>query len=411
YYKKIFSGQAEKLSDNQDLIELTNEQMEILYRRPGVKFALEWYAKAIVASGNGKYQVGGRSIYGCETGSDFEEIRAKLRSRIARHLGIDKPESDMSVNEITQVKAVDAIAWNWIFCSNLVESADSRYSFSGDRHGNLASEIVSDDLRAVFHPQEKFEDKCRNSQAWGNFGKWGLTQVNRIKDFYISSHPGRKVNYIFAPAKRISDFWKDEIHGDVVTIYAPECYPTTSMKSFWEVYSSEVEGSSDSSATLLSRLLKGENINWRTVQGDPWKTNYLTVKLRKANALFDHFTKESKPGWVRSLLDIYTRLLTKSILREYYSRELSSRGVLGSEQNKEAERLAGIHLHNLKVWADYAVQGGVGMPQNRLVTDPYSTSETGQSIGWHRTSHEHVLRKPQHGYLDKKESLTIESIV
>lgn len=446
YVKKVLSAQPEKLAENQDLIELTKEQMEVLYRIPGVKFALEWYALAIVAP-NGEHKVGGKTVLKCKSGADFEAFRKLLRNKMKTlpEFNIQQDEEEMNLEDRAKVVSADAIAWNWIWCSNLVESIDSRYSLvdiNGTKHkgegrnGNLAPAVCSDDLRAVFHPQEKFEDKCRKKQEWGNFGKWGLTQLQRINGEFGEE---RRDHIAFDEAARmLEDFWrarpgKVEEDGKIkegIIVKAPECYPTTSMKSFWESFDDGGEHTS-----LLDRLLNNQDINWSEVQADPWKTSYLTIKLRKAVGLFEIFTKESKEGWARALLDIYTRLGTRGILKDYYYN--SNPPVLDDlsglsdgaekdrreEENKKrlkkakdrAEDLTKKHFHNLKVWAVYAVQGGVGRPQDKGVTDPYSRSRLEASHRWNRSTHEVILRKPWIGYLEdkglfKRESLVIESI-
>lgn len=411
FWKKIYSAFADKLAENQDLIELTKEQMEILYNLPGVKFALSWYARAIVAPTDAE-KVEGRTILECTSGSDFEKFREKMRSQLRNHPDFDIQEQDeekMGIGDRTRLISADAVAWNWIWCSNLIESIDSRYSiininekrFGGrDRHGHLAPALCSDDLRAVFHPQEKFEDKCRNGQEWGNFGKWGLTQLRRIK----GEHPGSDI--VFGPARLRGEFWETRPSGKPheIVVMAPECYPVTSMKSFWEAYDDEGK---NGERPLLERLLDNQDINWASVDADPWKTNYLTVKMRKAIGLFEVFTKDSKEGWARALSDIYTRLNTLGILNNYYKS-------LGFPREK-AECLARTHFHNIKVWAVYAVNGGVGRPQDRDVTDPYSRSALGAAHKWNRSTHESILRRPWIGYLEdrglfNRESLVIESI-
>jgi len=455
YVKKVLSAQPEKLAENQDLIELTKEQMETLYNIPGVKFALEWYAKAIIVP-NGEHKIGEKTVLECESGADFEAFRKMLRSKIKALPGfnIQQEEDEMSLEDRTKVVSADAIAWNLICCGNLVESIDSRYSVirieitdnvkeewqrrgakieehrnnRGEvvrmyaivkglgRHGNLAPAVCSDDLRAVFHPQEKFEDKCRNNQEWGNFGKWGATQLKRIKNEFREDLEDRdrerRARIVFKPARRTEEFWtarieeRDiEVDGErktirEVAVKTPECYPITSMKSFFETYR-------DNGTTLLEKLVSGQPIDWREVQADPWKTNYLTIRLRKAVGFFAIFTADSKEGWTRALIDIYTRLNSRGVLEEYYEGTLN---LPVQKIKQEAERLANIHFHNLKVWADYAVQGGVGGPQDRLVTDPYSPSILGRSTGWNRTIHETILRKPQVAYLGRGESLLIASV-
>lgn len=435
YVKKVLSAQPEKLCENQDLIELTKEQMETLYKIPGVKFALEWYARAIVSPGD-EHKIEDKTVLECKSGEDFEGFRKLLRSKIRTlpKFNIqEKEEEKMSLEDRTRLMSADAIAWNLIWCSNLVESVDSRYSITDvngtrhegeGRHAKLAPAVCSDDLRAVFHPQEKFEDKCRKNQAWGNFGRWGLTQTDRIKreQKFDLDNAGKyikdKDKILFESALKKTDYWRAERTGgkvvdddgkekEVIKVYAPECYPITSMKSFWEAFDDkDGEGIKKS---LLERLLGSQDINWDSVDADPWKTSYLTINLRKAVGLFDYFTKESKEGWARALLDIYTRLGTYNILKDYYK----TSGL--SESEHESERLAGIHFHNLKVWAVYAVQGGVGRPQDKEVTDPYSRSRIEAAHQWNRSTHASILRQPQIGYLEDrglfdKEDLVIMSL-
>ena len=475
YVKKVLGAQPEKLCENQDLIELTKEQMETLYQTPGVKHALEWYASAIVLPVR-EQKVGGKILLDCESGKDLEEFRKIMRENLngvqkwdkMRLIGEGRTEAEAEQKaqerELSEAekKSADAIAWNWICCGNLVESIDSRYSvvkikiretevdkwrrrgafirerrYQNDRgetvrtytaiikglgrHENLAPAVCSDDLRAVFHPQEKAEDKYRNNQEWGNFGRWGAAQLRRIKNEFREYFDGerdkkKRAKIVFEPARIKEEFWvarfeerNEEIEGErkttrEVIVKAPECYPVISMKSFFETY----QDSDSRKTTLLEKLISGQPIDWKEVQADPWKTNYLTVRLRKAVGFFGVFTVASKEGWARALLDIYTRLNSKEVLKDYYEGTLD---LPTQRLGQEAERLAYYHFHNLKVWADYAVQGGVGRPQDRLVTDPYSTSLLGQTIGENRRVHEHHLRRPQVGYLDEGESLLIVSVV
>ena len=426
FFKKVYSGQAEKLVENQDLIEFTTEDMEMLYEKvPGVRFALEWYVDKIVSggeidivdNGTGKPVVGAkgepvrRTIWDVKFGSDFEEIRRTMRYYLMMSWGIspqdrDKMNEEKKLALENKLKSADSIAWNWIFCSNLIESIDSRYSFSGCRHGNLAAEICSDDLRAVFHPQEKFEDKCWSGQEWGAFGRWGLQQANRIKEeLKIKQRGINEKNVKFIPARKRSEYWKGELDKSTgeIYVYVPECYPPITMKSFWEQYEFKTEDGRMMS--YLDGLRKKERILWRKSEvPDAWKINYVTVRMRKAIGLFDHFTRgEGKPGWLARLIDYYTRLNIEKVLKDYYKEKELDRRV--------AERKAKKHFHNLKVWAVYAVRGGVGRTQDRDVTDPYSTSRIGVVHTWNRLDDEVLLRKPQQGeYLKKGEKLEIVSI-
>ncbi len=361
FYKNAFSADPGKLAENQELIDLTTEQMEILYNIEGVREGLEWYANAILDETmvfeewdeeTGEPIGGGikKSLVECTSGREFQMFRRSLQYTLKRgffHVtaeqeklllekakeGDKKAEEELRALRI-KIKSADAIAWNWIWVSNLVESVDSRYSSLGNRrlrkrHGELAPAICSDDLRSVFHPQERFEDKTSKEQEWGAFGKWGLSQIERIKN-----KTGKKNSrdFLFEGADSPSRFWKHKPKNGQVLIYVPECYPTTSMRSFWEEYREGEEG-----PTLLLRLQQGQKIDWRQVSTDPWKTNYLTVLLRKANGLLEYFNP-GKPielgkfgaakAWADPLLDILKRLHL--------------------ERNEK-----------LKSWAVYAATGGV----------------------------------------------------
>lgn len=349
FIKKICSGQPDKLIENQDLIELTKEQMETLYGIPGVKEALQWYVKAIV---RGETRINGETILDCESGKEFKKFREKLREHLQSSVFGITPDQRSSMTEEesieleSKLKSVDAIAWNWIFCSNLVESIDSRYSFSGTRHDHLAPALCSDDLRAVFHPQEKFENKCLSGLEWGAFGKWGQIQVEKIIETFGFKDKEDKIFFKAAPSRE--KFWMAKIDGDSLIIYTPECYPSTSLKSFFEEYKDGKKG-----RPLLQRLLDGEDIHWAEVQADLWKTSYVTVRLRKAVALAEYFAgrvpfefeKEGKDReWVIPLLDIFRRLHLDN---------------LGKEE-----------FHNLKSWVLRASLGGVKKPNERTLTEP-----------------------------------------
>jgi len=361
FWKKISSAEPEKLAQNPDLIELTTEQMETLYNIEGVKRGLEWYTKAILErtdiyegwdkeTGEPIGQAIKKSLVECKSGREFETFRKNLQYSLKREVfGVTKEEEESLAKRAKEgdekaeeqmrdlrikVKSADAVAWNWMWISNLVESIDSRYSGGlGEnalrkRHGELAPVICSDDLRSVFHPQEKFEDKCTKGLEWGAFGKWGVLQIGRIK-----KETGKKAeDFIFKGANSPSRFWRYEYEGKKVLVEVPECYPVATMKSFWETYKEGEKGPS-----LLSKLQQGQEIDWKQVNADPWKTNYLTVLLNKANKLFEYFNpgKPIELGkfgavkiWADPLLDILRRL--------------------GLEKDEE-----------LKSWAVYAATGGV----------------------------------------------------
>jgi len=367
YWKKAYSAFPEKQVENQDLQLLSTEQMEMLYRMRGVRAALEWYADIIV-SGRKIRLPNGRemSIWECKRETDWEQFRRAMRIYA---LGIkvedlDKPES-------LWAKEADAVAWNWMWVSGLIESVDSRYSKSGGRHGDLPGVMVSDDLRSVFHPQEKYEDKCRSGLEWGAFGKWGVTQMERIKRELAFNKDQDVIE--FRPAPSPDRFWQAGRLGETtpggkseIRVSVPECYPTGPIGSFWEE-------TKIGDRPLLDYLLKGEEIPWGQVGADPW-ISYLQIKLNKAIMLFNYFQgkvpfEESKDKeWVTAILDIFRRL------------------------NLE-EQLGEKAFHNLKSWAFRASLGGVRKPQERTLTDPIPSH--------YFAAYAIRLRNPRLGYLKR----------
>lgn len=392
FWKRINSADVEKLAQNPDLIELTTEQMERLYKIEGVKEGLEWYTEAILKrieiyeewdeeTGEPIGQTTKKSLVECRSGRDFEIFRKNLQYFLKREVfGVTKEEEESLAKRVKEgdekaeeqirdlrvrVKSTDAIAWNWMWVSNLIESVDSRYSRGlgedalRERHGTMPPAICSDDLRAVFHPQEKFEDKASKGQEWGAFGKWGVLQIERIK-----KETGKEAeDFIFEGASSPSQFWHYEVKKKgKILIYVPECYPVTTMKSFWEtcVDKDKKRGK----ASLLQRIEGKQEINWESVDTDPWKTNYLTVVLNKANKLVEYFNpgvplEEGKiREWTRPLLDIFVRLKLEPELREENERLLNEK-----------------QFHNLKVWAVYAGRGGLRKPASRTPVPPFKTED------------------------------------
>jgi len=373
YWKRVYSAFPEKQVENQDLQLLSTEQMEMLYKMRGVRAALEWYADIIVSGRkirlpNGKEM----SIWECKKEADWEQFRRAMRIYALgiRVEALDEPES-------LWAKEADAVAWNWMWVSGLIESVDSRYSKSGGRHGGLPGVMVSDDLRSVFHPQEKYEDKCRSGLEWGAFGKWGVTQMERIKRELAFNKDQDVIEFRAAPSSGY--FWKASRPREKtpegkskIVVFVPECYPTISMGSFWE------ETKIGDRIILLDYLLKREEIPWEQVGADPW-IGYLGIKLNKAVALLNFFLKgPDKPGWSSTLMDIFRRLG----LKEKYGND---------------------RFHNLKVWAVWAAYGGVGRPQDRFFTTPLSESRIGSPLD--KRALKNLLRKPQLGYLEKGENL------
>lgn len=432
FYKDIYSAFPEKLAENQDLIELTTEEMEILYELPGVKAALEWYVSAIVRGDKHvpdpedpeetwKTEEGKEmTILDCRRGEDFARFRDVLREDKAIRVGIvkglirrekfeidsekyrrmssvqqeqlrrqidryydhlDDPEREAWFMRVTDVDidSTDAVAWNFIWCCNLVESFDSRYAkIAGNRgegrHATLAPAVCSDDLRAVFHPQEKYEDKCRKGQDWGAFGRWGQEQMRRIKAEF--EFDGRTDQINFERALFPRDFWRArKTRGrrgeNIITISTPECYPPMTMRSLLE------------ETDLVDKLLSGDHINWKEVDADPWKTSYLTIKMRKAVKLAEYFAggvpfePKSERKWVHDIRDCFVRLGL---------RNLDDKFELGENA-----------FHNLKVWAFFASVGGVTKPHHPDLSRPLTTLISKRVLA----DTEIRLRDPVYGYLDR----------
>ncbi len=343
YFKKATAAFPEKMIENQDLILFGMEQMEKLYEMPGVRQALEWYAQKIVSD---------KSFWDCKNELGLEQVRREMREFIKKNTEEIKKEKNKDEQD-RLAKEADSVAWNWIWVSNLVESVDSRYSksASGGRHNGLPGVLVSDDLRAVFHPQEKFENKCTKRQEWGAFGKWGVAQMSIIEN-KINFNINNNV-FEFKSFSSPDQFWSARRTGDkimidgkekeIIEVFTPECYPTVSMKSFWEEIS--FENNQGRKMSLLDFLLTNKKINWREIPSAFW-VDYIPIKLNKAVKLLEYFKgretrmEVGKPGfvkqWADPLIDVYTRLKLEKMLPG------------------ESEA-----FHNLKIWAVYASVDGV----------------------------------------------------
>lgn len=407
YYKKAMSAFPEKLWENQDLQMLGKEQMERLYNMQGVQEALEWYAEVIV-SGRGVIELPDpkkpgksiwKNIWDCQDETDFETIRKVMREKeqVLREVvkkdenGIVRDKKGRKIKielDALAQREADAVAWNLMWVSNLVESADSRYSYSGKRHGfPFPGVLVSDDLRSTFHMQEKFESKCWSGLEWGAFGKWGINHVDKDE---IKKIAGKEYEFEFRGAFSPEDFWrikrkkrpvfkkeegkKKEVEKKgLLVMEVPECYPVTSMMSFWEettVKEDTEEGKKfkeklvekkellpKEDPSLLHYLLHRRPIPWEKVEGDaPW-ISYLPIKLNKAVSLFEYF-RPGKPmetqkfgyakTWADPLINIYRRLLLDKVYE----------GLLRVKKLR-------VSFRNLKVWAVYAAYGGVAHVDRR----------------------------------------------
>ena len=404
YYKKAMSGFPEKMIDNQDLILLKTEQMEQLYNMPGVKKALEWYVRLIVNKEKVKMRDGREiDIFQCENESDFENFRENMRQKaLSGELEVKDKKGNIQKIKLTnsEKKEADAVAWNWMWTSNLIESADSRYSSGGERHGSLAGDLVSDDLRAVFHPQEKFEDKCSKRQEWGVFGKSGVVQLAYMgkeaegeiekmkrKINFDDRKDKIKLGWLFAGATNSQYFWRyngikveikeNKLGQRVISVNrkasVPECYPIKVHQSFWEDTSNY-----ETKKNLLNYLLKKEEIPWKELGTGLW-VNYLPIKLNKAVKLLDdyfkgkaHLEEGDENEWVKPLTDIFVRLKL--------------------DKDKKT-------FHNLKVWSVYAGIGGVIQPDSKTPALPLKLLD--------RAVTEERLRRPDIRFLERGERLNL----
>lgn len=375
YVKRATAGSPDKYRENQELEMLGREQMEILYKIPGVRELLQGYAQAI--TNKKTFEVDGKqmSFWEIRSADDFSKFRESMRNEI-----LNRPNLFNNTNEVRSSgdesqktwwvellkKEADAIAWNWIWVGNLTESADSRYSYSGKPTFGIPSAVSAGEYKYALHPQERFEGKSFMQHFWGAFGKWGVTQMQRIKN--ESGYSG-KDDIKFLPAKR-NEYWRWKLAegekptdekkaaqgGRVFNVYAPECYPTTSCKSFWE--ESEITVSKNnrtSKRSLLEFLRNNEIIPWEEVPQDAWAI-YMYGKFHKAYQLLQVFNPEKpidirKPGWAldwaNSTLELFVRLDPKQTLEEL-------------TKTKKTYQT----YHNLKVWAVHAAFGGVSNINN-----------------------------------------------
>lgn len=377
FIKRATAGAPDKYRENQELELFGREQMEILYKLPGVRLMLEGYAQAITNSRT--FNVDGRQIsfWQIKDADTFLKFREAMRSEILSDAGIFNNTDEVRHAEESRRgwwmdllrKEADAVAWNWIWVGNLTESADSRYSFSGLSVPNIPGAISAGEYKYVLHPQERFEAKSSSGHFWGIFGKWGVTQLQRIKDEARArfKYNGSKDEFRFLAATR-DNYWewrkteeratdpkKNAAGGMIYEIYAPECYATAPCGSFWEETSiSNIDANGRENRTsLLDYLREGNPIPWEDVPQDAWSI-YLFGKFHKAFKLLEYFNPEKPPQkfdmrqdgwgsiWANPLLELFTRLgLEKKIkgLRDDYK----------SQQT----------FHNLKVWLVYAGFGGV----------------------------------------------------
>jgi len=215
-------------------------------------------------------------------------------------------------------------------------------------------------------------------------------QIERIK-----KETGKEAeDFIFKGANSPSQFWRYEVEGKKgkILIYVPECYPVTTMKSFWETYSDDSQGK----VSLLERLLRKEKIDWSRTQSNLTSEDHFFLISKKAAELLEYFSsgrplREEKIGeWAVPLLDIFRALRLERNLEEYY------------EERGSSKETAIRHFHNLKVWAVYAGYGGVRNPEKRGITSPFGVTD--------RLVFESLLKEHPLGYLEKRGAFARERL-
>lgn len=379
FVKKATAAFPDKYRENQDLALMGKEQMESLFNMPGVREMLKYYTtcirdkKEVVIPGKkGK----GKAItfWHITDAQEFEMFRKVLRDKLfageipekweTQLKKYDEPDDREKALAVFK-KEADAVAWNLLWVGNLVESADSRYSYSGSQH-KLPSVICAGEYRAALHQQEKFEDKCVSGHFWSAFGKWGATQLGRISAEV--GVPKKDIEFRFQPAPTRDGYWhysrltgeegkpKEEEKTCVVLVDAPECCPVTAGVSFWE------------QNKLLDALVKQEPIDWEKLNQDAWSI-YMMGKFHKATALMEFFEPGKpldtrKPGtvyeWSNEILELFVRL---GIDNDYYDK---------LQHPKNGAHPTFQSFKSIKAWALYAALGGVKEPTQTTPTLNYS---------------------------------------
>lgn len=398
FFKRAALPFPDKYIENQDLSLLSKEHMQRLYNMYGVRPMLEKYADVI--TNNREFDIDGKKItfWDIKDRNLFESMRMAIRDEVFGPLEAGPGQGDeigsRIASEELRRKEADAVAWNLMWVSLLVESADSRYGFSGERHV-LPGSLVADEYRGALHPQERFESKSAVGQFWGAFGNWGVTQMERIGN-EVGNRIGKEMfRYQFIPAKKTEN-WShkitDELDAEgkrIVEVRVPECAPVTLAGSFWEFH--EV-GQADRRA-LLDYLRKKDEIPWddHGLREDMWAI-YVAAHFNKAVQGLEYFNP-GKPielgdyGWAMTwakpfIETMRTRLKVDKRLEK-----------LGRERTLQTP-------HNLNVWAIYAATGGV-KDVNRVAPElNLNLGEKGRIA--------RVLAHPKIRYLDRKKGLQLE---
>lgn len=291
---------------------------------------------------------------------------ALLKERISERGQFSKA---MDVDKWLELKAkeADSVAWNTIYVSNLVEWADSRYTISGGRHGKMGLALASDDYRTAYHPQEKWEGKCKSGHlAYSPLVEWGNTQLKRI-----SGVTGVDIGELeTVPARNERSYWNHRKEGGKVLVDVPEVHLTTSTHSFlhetkvivqnkrgdWTVdldkfrtYRAEVEGEEEHPFGLYvaTKFHKALQFNEYYLGRNPIEYSVPATKVRAVLT-----------EWARPLIDFHNRLTPDETIRE-----LRDKGLSHQDYKK------------LKEFAVYASSGGMDKPGKRKPTSkikPYT---------------------------------------
>ncbi len=427
FYKQATAGFPDKYRENQDLNLLGKEKMESLYKTKGVKEMLQGYTRAIM---NPQTDLE-RSFWEISDASKFEAFRIAVREEMLGSVSFEEEMAALPDNVLAKMKSMekgekerereewiklfkkeaDAIAWNWLWVSNLAESADSRYSKSGAGYSHgLPSTVTADEYKYVLHPQERFEGKCLSQHHWKAFGRWGAIQVgiriDRLNELFNDNDKMYEIR--FAPAQK-GQYWElTELPGEksrdtrkdkkakVYQIDIPECYPVTTTNSFLENTHCQYEKSGKrKGGNILDAFLGGYEVTWDEVNQDAWAI-YMFGKFHKAVQLLEYWdgveSGEGKPielgkpfavkTWADPLRELFVRLKPKDTLK-------SVREHATTHQT----------LSNLKVWAAIAGSGGV---------DNINSKNPKFNLGIEsRATLALSLKDKRIKYLEKGESLTL----
>jgi hypothetical protein len=184
----------ENLFPNTEAQELTGEQLAVLMNMRGVIEATSLHLVNIVGMGddqtgrdirdyeilNPKYDNTNpshkserniKTIFGISTGEQLALYREKVRKILV--------ERGLTYNE---ARDAEHVAWNLIYLSNVFEEFD--------REGvSTVSQLKSQAVWMMMHPQKRLENKAQAGESWGIFGEWFVYQKRRDSNFSKSVLP------------------------------------------------------------------------------------------------------------------------------------------------------------------------------------------------------------------------------